>query len=509
MRFAFRGIWLALALPGLFLFLFAAGCGGGGNSLSLTDPVESGAMSSLGGTIYTLVNGKMDLPSHVTVTLTPVGTPPTGTWPQTTVSNVTGSYQFGSIPKGTYNLSATATSSTLPGITISGSLQNVVVQGGIPSLNNNLLLGDPAKAVTFTGYITQDGNKVKGATVVIEVAAAAFSGLGSSNQRAAYVTATTDDVGDYAITVPDDNALHYVISAHTATSALNETDFIVPPLKSDSLDKTINNLALVTSTTAVATVPTMMLTSVSLPEASALGMTAAAINRLAVARLVHAPASRIAQFQKIAQGRLATTRANTPIGIVENDLTWEDAQQSLDVQGYYVYRGGSASGKFVKLGMLPDPFDNVFIDNDPQLQLGQAVYYTVTSYAANNVVSTPATAQKAQPLTPLTNVQSTTLDGQATVSANTSIKLSWDPVPGAVSYFVLLYTTQPSFNTSTDLASKTLTSSEHSCVLTYPGVAGPPVHYWWAIAAYDTEASQAWLASAATYSSFHEFTLSP
>lgn len=530
-----RLLSLLAGVAGLLAALALAGCGGGGGSINLKTPVESGTIGSISGTLYSITNGSMDIPGNVQVSLAPV-TMPAGEagWPRQTTTNVTGSYQFADVPAGTYRVRVDDAVNG-SGLHVSGEIADVVVRGGIPTLNANLVLGPPGDVVTFNGTVRENGQPAAGATVTMEITALQFPENSGAGQRSVYVTTTASAQGAYSFTVPNMRFVHpkldgngnpittdggatvttehYAITAHSATSGVADPMWYYPPIPVSPV--TVDPIVLSSVTKPAATSPTALYQmSVRLPAASMEASLQAAVARLAIARLTGAPATRIVTLQKIADGRQsalsgATVRAASAIGVVENDLNWEDLQQSMDVQGYHVYRSSARSGDFIRVGTSTDPYNNVFVDNDPALPLDQPMYYTVTGYAARGIESKPMTPVKAQPLPALANVRSVDVSSEvATTTADGEIKLRWDPVAGAVGYIVMVYTKYPSFSTMPDTV-ESLSSAQTSLTFTYPGVGGNPIDYWWIVSAFNVPASQAWAATSAAYSAFHAFTLSP
>ena len=184
-----------------------------------------------------------------------------------TTTDMRGGYSFTSVPKGTYTISATATSnSTTPGVAVSGLVAGVVVRGNIPTLMANLLLGQSAQMSTFSGNVTQDGPAVVGATVTIEVDAYPLNNPGV-NPNSVTLTTTTNAQGNYQFSVPG-IATDYYVDAHSLTSMVAVSDELVSP---SLTTPNVQNFTLTDATAPIFGVPTLDIVTSTLPAATARG----------------------------------------------------------------------------------------------------------------------------------------------------------------------------------------------------------------------------------------------
>lgn len=498
MRFQY---WLFGLVAMLTALLFLAGCGGGEKSLTLLEPKEGSGDGSVSGTVFSLVEKKIDYPYGATVTLTRIddsGNPVSGFTPLVTHSTISGTYQFPGVPKGRYQLHATITSSVNANLTLSNTISGIEVRAALPTMMANILIGDPTKLVAFTGKVTESGQAPTGGIVSIEVdAQPADQSL--SSVAVILSTATASD-GSYAFTVPND-AIAYILAAHSDTSAISESPRIIPPLTEASRQV---NFTLTTITKPITTNQILYVVSSTLPAPTETASMQALTTRLAVARSLNASPARIAQLEKLASGRaqVQTRTVNAPTGIVENDLTWDAEYLPYDdVRGYNLYRSSSQDGSYTHIGSVNDPYQTVFSDTDPSLQLNGVMYYTVTSYAAHGVTSKPCTPQAAKPLPQITvhDIPDVVTGGRAT--------LQWDPVPGAKGYILLVFNAPPTFNSypNVDQTRYGLRETDTSMTITSPGT------YWWGVSAYNTptDGNKAMLATAISYTTYRKLVVMP
>ncbi len=176
------------------------------------------------------------------------------------------------------------------------------------------------------------------------------------------------------------------------------------------------------------------------------------------------------------------------------DVTGND----LGVCGFNVYRGGALTGPFTWIGDAPDPYQIIFFDADPALQPDQQYYYTANSFAGNALMS-PTT----RPILcmPLQQLEVTGPDSGAIATQDNAV-LSWNPVPRALSYVVLLYRTEPTYNTAPLQQPIVLPSTTTTLALG----ALPAGDYWWAVAAYDAQDPD--YAYAGSFSTYRKLTIS-
>lgn len=491
--------WPMLGLLGVLALVALAGCGGGTTtpftptSNDLKNPVENPSLpGSIGGTVYTLanytVNGTdkivIDTANLAAVTLIAIdgsGNDVPSWTPRTTTSNTNGGYQFADVPKGVYRLEATVNGHADPSVQLSGSIPNVEVKGGLPTLMANLLLGDATKTLTFTGTVRQNGQIVSANSdtwVTIAIDAPLFSQLTSSGS--VILAAKVGGDGTYSFTVPD-GGTQYILTAHSATSQLTPLDsgtvFTPPIVSPKQVDLVLTNAVNPTVFPYI-----MDVIASTLPEPTPAASMEAAITRVAVAQLGGASDARIAQLKKLGTTRSqAQTRAASLPGSVENDLIWfTNADTSADdfTLGYRVYRAASNKGPYTLIGTNNDQWLNVFADNDPALQIATPVWYTMTSFAAGTVASKPAQPVQSKPL-PVINV---TGPSDGAVISGGSAKLMWDLVPGAKGYIVIVYDNNPpTFNAVSDTNQNTdgMGANVDHAYITHPGT------YWWSVSAYD------------------------
>jgi hypothetical protein len=230
----------------------------------------------------------------------------------------------------------------------------------------------------------------------------------------------------------------------------------------------------------------------TLPAPTALASQQAAMSRLALARALGAPATRVARLEKLV-ARPATRAA---AGIVEHDLYWTVRSSDVGVRGFHIYRGSALTGPYVHVGSTRDPYQQFFFDNDPALPTAQAAFYRVTSYAANAKESAPSTPIFA---VPLPQVAVTGPADNASLPRG-SAQIQWQPVAGALSYVVLLYRATPTFN------SVPVDPTVRSADATIAPLAGYwPGECWWSVAAFNSEDPN--FATSVSFSAFRKLTL--
>ena len=498
MLFHRRGFHCALLLLAMFGALIVTGCPGS-NYLKTADPREVGEEGAVGGSVYSLSMANTgsttqvyyDHPHGATVTLTRVDIATGAGLAQSyqANTNVAGGFQFSRIPRGLYRLDVTATSAETNEV-ITGAIERIEVKGGIPSLMNNVLLGDPTKMLTFTGKVTEASRPAVNAIVTLSVQALPVGETNPDLEIAVIVTTRTNSRGEYHLRVPH-HASSYWLTAHSDTSQLSD-EHEVRNVSGNSYTKDFD---LLNATNPILPKLALDLFSATLPAPSATASNQALVSRMAVARMEDAPEKLLKHLtQRSATTRV--TRAAGDMGSVENDVWcyWDEINPDAFVyyvRGYHFYRSPNPKDTFIKIGTVYDPFQTVFIDNDPALDGVAGVYYTARAYGPNNRLSDPAPAAFAQPLPPI-NGQSSNL---ITVDTKQVARLSWNPVPGAQSYTVLVFASLPTYNTlpERDLY-RTLTGSETTALINRPGT------FYWAINAYNHRDPN--LATAAAFSEY-------
>lgn len=488
---------LLLLFVGLLGTILISGCPGN-SFLKTVNPKENGDFSSLSGSLYSLSmtnTGKTDYvvydhPNGAEVTLIHIDalTGADLTERYTVASNVAGGFQFVRIPKGFYRLAARAVSGET-GFLITGGISRIEVKGGIPSLMNNILLGDTTKQLTFTGIITESGKPANNAIVSLSVQALPRGETNVDNETAVIVIARTNAAGAYQLRVPN-FASSYWLTAHSDTSQLSD-EFEIRDVPGDTYQK---NIDLIPAQSPV--LPTLGIDffSASLPTATLTASNTALISRIAIAKLNKAPEKMLQHLSKRSTLTRASSRAE--IGSIENDVWcyWDVLNPDefvYYVRGYHFYRGSDPKGIFTKIGTVYDPFQTVFIDNDPALSSLSDYYYTARAYAANNKLSDPAPAVLVKPLLPISgfSYSNVSLDGR--LQAN----VSWDAVAGAQSYTLLVYDAIPTFNTTPRIdLTRQLASNETSVIIGTPGI------YYCSINAYNNRDTN--FATAAAYSNY-------
>lgn len=498
MRVFRRGFVVIFTVLVLSITFILGGCGGGG-SLNLVQPTEDLAKpGSLSGTVQSLFNGKIDFPLKATVTIAAVDANKQviiGGFTANTLTTLTGTYQFTNVPKGFYKVSASIKAPTDPNIDLTNSLPSVTVLGGLPTLAVNLLIG--RKLVTFSGLVTENNQAAVGAIVSIETSAEPFDQ--SATTSASIISTTTDNTGRYFLTVPDDNALFYIITAHSQTSQPVEAPEIDTPLTAEMLN--VPPIVLAVKNASQLLTPLLDWESMTLPEASPSGLASAMLSRVGVARLLQQPPAKISALT-LKASQLNATRAAATIGIVENDLSWGVPDPgSPDIRGYHIFRAASKAGPYVQIGTANDRFLTVFADNDPALTIDKSMHYMVTSFGKDGKNSTPSTPVTAKPLPVIQVVGPGTLDDTGEVLEGSAV-LTWQTVPGAKGYIVIIYRQAPTLNTPPDqaLSRKGLTPQDTSITLSETGT------YWWSVSAYDvsTAGFNAAQAKAASFSAYRK-----
>ena len=132
----------------------------------------------------------------------------------------------------------------------------------------------------------------------------------------------------------------------------------------------------------------------------------------------------------------------------------------------------------------------------------------MTSYAANNLQSSPSIGIASQPLAQIT-AQITNAQGQP-ITGNTaslaSAAFTWTPVSGAQCYVVLIYTNNPSFN---DTPYNILTLGTGATSGTLNSVLSPALvpgtTDWWSVGAFNTVDPNA--ATAISYTAYQSVTV--
>jgi len=477
------------------------------SGVTLTAPGETTAPGSIGGTVITIAPRPSDATALIdqayNATVTVTGTPDAGgSYTKSTQSTVRGGYNFAGVPAGTYTVSATV-KSPYDATTLSGQLTGVRVRGNIPTLMANLLLGTPGQMAQVTGTITQNGHPAAGAVVSMDITAHTTEYPSNPSALSSIILSkTTDGDGKYQFTVPVGGTDYYV-AAHSDSSMVAQTNDIT------SLDLTqpnVYNLDLPAAEQPVFATMTLDIVSSTLPAPTAQAAQQSLISRIAVARALQMPKARLDRLLQLRTAPRGSTGMRSFNGIVENDLYFylqpaTPGQTFLDlgVRGYNVYRAPSVAAPFVQVGSSNDPYQEMFFDNDPVLNDLQERYYTVTSYASYQQQSVTAPPILAKPL-PQISVAGP--DAGSSIPRATG-KLSWNTVPGAKSYVVLKFTTEPTYD-ATPIVDVTI----HRASDTSEGVASlPPTvqSFWWSVTAYNTTDPN--FATAISTSTYRQVTL--
>jgi len=481
---------LVLACAVLF-----AGCSSGPNSnnppgVQLTTPVEDSTKpSSIGGTIFTLSGSMIDQAYAASVTLS--GKADAGQdYATSTLSRIRGGYQFVNVPPGVYTVTAQAHAAYDATLIISGSIGGVRARGNIPTLMANVLVGDPTQATTLVGVVRQNGQPASGAIVSVDITAytTGYAQGNWTDKVAVILSQTAGSDGSYRFVVPT-SGLHYYLAAHSDTSMVAN----LPELTGLTAGATLNNdFALATALPPSYSRIIPDIVAATLPAPTADASRAVHITQLALARALHAPATRLAHLERVAATPRPVTR---DLGsIVENDLYWTLPDNDVGVRGFHVYRAAVSTGPFTLLGSANDPYLLFFFDNDPTLTWTQHYYYTIANYAANGQTSAPSSIIGVQPLAPITVTGPA--DGQTVVQATAAV--SWQPVPGALAYTVLVFRDLPTYNALPALEPVVHTQNEiQQNMSTLP--AGT---YWWTVSA--CNAVDPNVATAASYSAYRK-----
>ena len=490
---------LLLALGGLALL---AGCGGGGGGSHASlgsptpDPTKPG---SVGGSIFTMVappgQSTVIIDQAYNATLTLTRTDGGGSYTAQTHSTIRGGYSFPNVPAGTYTVSATVASGSNSSLILNGQVTGVQATGGVPTLMTNLVMAAGSATAVLTGVVTQSGVPVAGATVSVDMSGYTTEYLqGNTSDTVSVILSTTTGAdGRYSFTVPI-GGIDYYIAAHNNASMVVENSSPITGLTAGATQEV--DIALTPAQTPSFATLTLDIVSTTLPAPTVTASQQAAMTQLAVARALHAPASRLARVQQ----RVQRTRAGRAVSsLVENDLYWTLASGDVGVRGFHVYRADATSNPYTLIGSSTDPYMFYFYDNDPVLQPGAAHYYTVTSYAANNATSGTATPIAATPLPQIT-VNSPADGASAPVG---SAVVTWTTVPGAQSYQVTKFNAEPTFNALPVGTTVTHGASETSEVIS--GLSAGD--YWWSVSAYNTTDPN--FATAAVYSEYRKITLTP
>jgi hypothetical protein len=524
MGVATRCGWMLTFVGGLFVAFMLAGCGGG-SKMSLTSPTPNSSLpGSFSGSVWSLSpdrttsgGGSMfDYPAGATVKLSATdsnGNVLSGGYTATAYTNVAGGYQFANVPAGTYRVDVTATApeSTTP---LTGFIANVQVIGGIPTLMANVIVGAATSQVTFTGTVTQNGAAASGAIVSLSVESYPYTPPNTvlPANTISFITPTyTLANGTYSITVPN-GAHDYLLCAYSKSSQITpDVAFSMAPISGVTttiipagIATETQNFSLTTAITPILPTLYMDISSTTMPDATASANTQALISQLAVARALKFSSAKMKVLQLRMERSLSRSGTGTG-GSVENDvIAGQNSAPGSEnyVMGYNFYRGTAASGTFVEIGTTTDPFQYIFIDNDPALTPSTPVYYTADCYAANGTVSDPAPSILAQPLPAITNVSPGAPNATGQTVTGTTATLSWTAVPGALSYAVLVFDEDPTFNTIPD-ANQTHANLGNvtSCVLSTTGT------FWWAVAAYNN--TEPAYATASSFSAYYKLMIVP
>ncbi|MHB9130928.1 MAG: hypothetical protein ACYDBB_07535 [Armatimonadota bacterium] len=479
-----QGHWLVAGVISLGILVMLAGCGGGGGGdtpiIPPTQNVDPSKPTAIGGVLWTLDGKMLDSPYNAEITLT--GTPDdplNGTSVTRKIATtLLGSYHFDNLPQGTYTLSATVQGAKNPDIVLSGTLQGIRALGNFPNLMVNLLLGSADKMATISGTITQNDAPRAAASVTLAVKAYSIDYLqngAASDSMWIYLNTTTGTDGKYAYQVPAD-ALAFVISVHSDTSAVNDSNNITDLTAGET--RTVD-MTLIDAPSSSFVPIVLDVISNTLPEPTVLASQRALMTQIALAKAKHAPAARLARLQRLAQRQYISRSIG---GMVDNNLLWDVNGQDQGVQGYYVYRATAATGPFEYIGGTNDLYFMTFFDNSPSLNQWDRVYYKVACYAANGKISAPSDSVTAQPLPAISLISPA---NNATVtSANARIR--WQAVPDAKWYTVTVYDHEPTFNITEvryhDVAADTFSTEFSQSISTLPSGT-----YWWSVSAYNTE----------------------
>lgn len=491
-----------------------SGCGGGnkpgGNSnpyitepngdiiipqSALHEPAhDSTKPTAIGGTVSTLADSVIDHAYSAEVFLTRLPDTTTGSETQAAVTHtvVRGGYNLPNLTEGRYRVDAYAPTRANPQLT--GTISDIQLLGNIPQLMENLLIGPPDQMATIHGIITQNSNAVPNASVTLDITANDTQYLQNGGNAAPIYTILSynaNSAGIYDIQVPV-GAISYIVVAHSDSSMIKASSEIKDLKAGESRQVDIQ---LVDAESPVFSPLVSDVVASTLEKATVQASQQAMITRFAAVRAMHGSPERLTRLEQLANARQRRTRSVG--GMVENDIYWDVTSNDVGVCGYHIYRSTSLLNPFIRIGDTQGPYYEYYFDNDPVLQIGEPAFYSVTCFAANGKSSAPSPVIFARPLAPI--VIDSPQDGTIT-TADKAI-LRWEAVPGALSYLVLVFKMQPTYNT---LPFMNVTVQPP---WTYSPITGlPPGDYWWSVTAYNS--SNPMNATAGSFSMYRKVTIS-
>ena len=536
---------LLIVLAMLFT-IFIAGCAkNSGDKLSMKEPVPSGDSGNISGLVFTVLPAKFRADKNqiyyyrdIKVTATPVG----GGASHTTFTKNDGVYLFANLPNGKYNLQATL---TIDSGTYTGTLNNVEVRGGITTYMANFIVFDHTKSITYTGKVTdkKNGNAIEGANVSIELSAPRFGGLsdepayqtdhyqaGDVGYDSCYdsiiLTTTTDAGGMYSFTVPqNDGSTLYFLSARYKDSMVYEIDKPTELVNNFSL-QIYEILDMPTQEIGFACAYTLKTDENLSRSVSANTNSANTADLLSVwAKANKLPSNQLAVINKMKSGRAkysletaksqaisqsrSGSRSDEKDYWVEIDLMWDwavDNGSAVNVYGYNIYRSSERNGTYYKIAAVQDPFQMIFYDIDPTLDIKKPMYYTVTSFGAFNKESVNSIIRTTSAFEPL----DISISGGDTITSQDQ-KISWNRIDGANSYTILIYQGEnmPMLNVEYIRAAVGGRDTNNVSILGQYEIGGglPDGTYWIAVIGSDVAVNKPALPSKLAYSGFKKIVI--
>lgn len=349
-----------------------------------------------------------------------------------TTTTQQGSYAFANVPPGTYDI--TARKVTADGTTLTGARRDVVVSADDVALRTaNIVLAPEGTHGRIIGVITSSqGRPIEGATVY-------------ADDGGVVLSATTDASGAYRIT--DLPSGEYIVVASAQDYQNNVRESVVVGAQRE----VTVNLALTPMSLHEARRPETpefdgLPQALTYPNAQSVR----ASQYLAVREMLvrdHGLPPDHPQVRALAclrtAWRSAGVRAFPPANSnIEVDVFWLTNVET-DLAGYIVFRSADPDYGFTKVQVIRDPNVLFLADLDPTLGADETVHYKLSAFTTLGFESQRSESVAATPLDRLELVA----PEEAATLASTPPEFSWEYMPRARAYEVVVWDAMPDFDT--------------------------------------------------------------
>jgi hypothetical protein len=425
------------------------GCGGSGGSHS--------AVTRLSGIVATIDTATPVVGAQVTVDGSA----------QQALSTIRGSYFLDGVDVGSGWHTARA-QKQIGGQSWTGE-RAVLFDPNIPVQSNLLItIGPAASKGTIRGHVTDAaGNDLRNITVFLNPGTSVAAGF-----------RVTDSNGRYQFDNVPAGTYTVVASARDLTNSVTSQVVVTP-----GATLTADFSMLASSGTSIAAPSNLAALAMTYPETAA----ASVAQIRAVQRWLRGEGTR-----RVAQPSRPFRIQDWPVGsIIEAELSWTPPA-ATDMAGYVLDRA-VGNGSFGTIDRFADPTATAYDDLDPIYTPDQTYKFRISAASTSGVQSPPSNAASIQPFAPLGGLSPT---NGAVVMGTPAF--SWQPVPRAQQYQVLVLSRLPDVSDTSqmplvwpppnNLAAAQTTATQ----LTYGGPAlQSGVTYYWLVLASGIQSASA------------------